>query len=149
VAKKKSRKKNINKAAPTNTTAQRASKKQFATAAIAAVSKVVKTLKPYELGVHQRLKTYQSMLNDEAVFSAVDSRASNIQKAQAKGKFKYNKNSEESKRVKEFFEYCMDNLEDQTIATIGRSAAEHIYNSFSPLKLYMNKVEMNGVTSGS
>ena len=135
MAKKKSRKKNINKAAPTNTTAQRASKKQFATAAIAAVSKVVKTLKPYELGVHQRLKTYQSMLNDEAVFSAVDSRASNIQKAQAKGKFKYNKNSEESKRVKEFFEYCMDNLEDQTIATIGRSAAEHIYNSFSPFEI--------------
>jgi hypothetical protein len=141
VAKKKSRKKNINKAAPTNTTAQRASKKQFATAAIAAVSKVVKTLKPYELGVHQRLKTYQAMLNDDAVFSALDSRLSLIQKAQAKGKFKYNKNSEESKRVKDFFEYCMDNLEDQTIATIGRSAADHIYNAFAPFEIVYEQGE--------
>jgi len=141
VAKKKSRKKNINKAAPTNTTAQRASKKQFATAAIAAVSKVVQMLKPYELSSQQRLKTYQAMLNDDAVFSALDSRLSLIQKAQAKGKFKYNKNSEESKRVKDFFEYCMDNLEDQTIATIGRTAADHIYNGFAPFEIVYEQGE--------
>ncbi len=126
---------------PKSTTAQRASKKQFATAAIAAVSKVVQMLKPFELGRTQRLKTYQAMLNDDAVFSALDSRLSLIQKAQAKGSFKYNKNSEESKKVKRFFEYCMDNLRDQTIANIGRTAADHIYNGFAPFEIMYNKGE--------
>ena len=142
--KKQSRKKRALKKAgtpPSNTTAQRASKKQFATAAIAAVSKVVKALKPYELSRTQRLKTYQCMLNDDAVFSALDSRLSLIQKAQAKGSFRYNKNSEESIKVKDFFEYCMDNLKDQTIANIGRTAADHIYNGFAPFEIVYEKGE--------
>jgi hypothetical protein len=124
---------NINKVVGT-TTAQRASKKQFATAAITAVDHVVSMLKPFELSRTQRLRTYQLMLADDAVFSALDSRLSLIQKSQAKGKFKFNKNSEESVRVKDFFEYCMDNLEDQTVGTIGRTAADHIYNGFAPFE---------------
>lgn len=124
----------INKAV-SNTTAQRASKKQFATAAITAVDQIVNMLKPYELSRTQRLKTYQCMLSDDAVFSALDSRLSLIQKSQAKGKFLFDKNSPESVRVKDFFEYCMDNLQDQTVGTIGRTAADHIYNGFAPFEM--------------
>lgn len=127
-------KSNIDKAAPSTTTQQRASKKQFATAAIAAVKQVVESLKPFELSRGQRLRTYQRMMSDDAVFSALDSRLSLIQKSQGKGKFKYNKNSIESVRVKDFFEYNMDNLVDQTVSMIGRTAADHIFNGFAPFE---------------
>lgn len=49
---------------------QRTAKTNNATPAIELVKSIVNILKPYELSASQRLKTYQLMLQDDAVYSA-------------------------------------------------------------------------------
>lgn len=117
------------------TTSQRASKKQISSAGINAIKWVVEQLKPFELSQGQRLKTYQSMYLDDAVFSSIDSRLTAIETAQSNGKFRYDVNSPESIKIKEFLEYTMESLVDQTPRSIGRSAAEMILNSWSPFEV--------------
>ena len=69
--KRRNKKKQINKAAgvPNTTSSQRSSKKQISTAAIEAVRHIVEILKPFELSKTQRLRTYQTMLMDDAIFA--------------------------------------------------------------------------------
>ncbi|AUR89043.1 portal protein [Vibrio phage 1.121.O._10N.286.46.C4] len=124
----------ISKAANNTTTAQRASKRQVSTAAIEAIRYVTEVLKPFELSRTQRLYTYQSMMQDEAVFTAVNDRIMAIQTAQMNGKFRFNPNSENSVAMKDFLQYNLDNLEGQTPRSIGACAAEMVINGFAPFE---------------
>lgn len=139
---KKIKKKNkINKAAgvPNTTSTQRSSKKQISTAAIEAVRHIVEILKPFELSKSQRLRTYQTMLMDDAIFAPIDSRSMAIETAMSKSYFEYDINSEESVAIKEFLEYNLATLDGQTPRSIGRAASEMIINSWSPFEIvYQN-----------
>lgn len=128
-------------AAPNTTREQRASKTQITTAAIEAIRQVVNILKPFELSYSQRLKTYQSMLLDDAVFASFDSRAMAIETAQKTGYFEYDINSEESTKLYEFLKYNMELLEEQTPRSIGRCAAEMIVNGWSPFEVVYHKAD--------
>lgn len=125
----------VQKAEGTNTTtAQRTSKRQVSTAAIEAIRYVVEVLKPFELSRSQRLRTYQAMLQDEAVFTATNDRIMAIQTAQMNGRFRFDNKSPESKDLKDFLQYNMDSLVGQTPRSIGRAAADMVINGWSPFE---------------
>ena len=125
----------IKKEAGKNTTsAQRSSKKALSTAAIQQVEQVIRLLKPCDLSARNRLKTYQAMLQDDAVAAAINDRITAIQIAQSSGRFKYNPNSPESVKLKEFLEYNMKSLNGQTPRSVGRCAAEMLINGWAPFE---------------
>lgn len=117
----------------------RRGKSQISTAAIEQVRYIVEMLKPIELSQSRRLKTFQAMLRDDAVWSAVESRTKLVSKAQSKGYFQYDKNSPESVRIYEFLKWNMDNLVGQTPRSIGRSAAECMVNGIAPFEKVFHK----------
>ena len=116
------------------TTAQRASKKALATAAIQHVEQLVRLMKPCDLSPRNRLKTYQAMLQDDAISSALNDRFAAIQTAQTNGRFKFDANSPESVELKKFLEYNMSSLSEQTPRSIGRCAAEMLINGWAPFE---------------
>lgn len=124
---------------PNSTREQRSSNKQLSTAAIEFVKRQIDILKPWELSRTQRLTTYQQMLNDDAVATCFSARSMAVSKAQAKGKFKYDVNSEESLRIKEFLEYNMENLFGQTPLTVGMCSAAMIRDGWSPFEMVFEK----------
>ena len=139
---KRSRNRMISKAsAPNSTREQRASKTQISTAAIEAIRHVVNILKPFELSPTQRLRTYQTMLLDDAVWTSFDSRASALETAQQSGYFQYDINSPQSVELYEFLKYNMELLEDQTPRSIGRCAAEMLINGWSPFEIVIHKAD--------
>ncbi len=119
---------------PRNTTAQRASKRQISSAGIQQVKRMVDLIKPWELSPSQRGQTYLTMLRDDAVSSAMSARTMPIELSQAKGRFVYDKNSEESVKLKDFFEYAMANLEGQTPRSIAKECAESLAFEYSPFE---------------
>ncbi|MCP4324229.1 MAG: hypothetical protein GY787_20710, partial [Alteromonadales bacterium] len=121
------------------TTSQRASKKQITSAGIKFIQRQAQQFKAFELGESRRLKTYQLMLQDDAVFSAVNDRIMAIETSQANGKFEYDPNSEESVAIKDFFEYNMSRLVRQTPRSIGSCAAEMLVNGWAPFELVTHR----------
>jgi hypothetical protein len=111
---------------------QRKASTSVATPAIHTVSKIVELLKPWELSERggQKWKTYQMMLQDEAITSATDSRITAIEVAQSKPKFQYNKNSEKSTFIRDYLEYCLNTMQKST-RQLGRDCAEMVYNGIS------------------
>lgn len=120
---------------PRTTREQREAHKQLSTAAIEYVKKQAEILKPYELSRTQRLRTYQLMMSDSAISTCFNARTMAVAKAQAKGKFRYNINSEESVRVKEFLEYNLSHLKGQTPLTIGMASGHMIRDGWSPFEM--------------
>ena len=121
---------------PKTTRQQRQASKQVSTAAIEFVRKQIDILKPFELSRTQRLETFQAMMQDDAVATCFAARTMAVAKAQAKGSFEYDENSEESKRLKDFLEYNMRNLSDyQSTLTIGMAASHMIRDGWSPFEM--------------
>ena len=131
--------KRLEKAVQSSTTEQRASKRQVSTAGISLIKSLVEACKPYELSSSQRYKTYALMMMDDAVWSGFDSRATAIERAQASGRIKYKKSSEKSKQAKEFLEYCIKSMYNQTTRSVGRSAAEMVKNGGAPHEMVLWK----------
>lgn len=117
----------------------RQSKAQLSSIGIEQVRRVVEYLKPIELSASNKFRTYQLMMLDDAIFSGVDSRKTLISRSQTQGYFRYNKNSEESKKVKDFFQWIMNNLEGQTPRSIGCTAAEMIANGVTLFEKVLRK----------
>lgn len=126
--------KNTTSSPPSTTREQRSANKQISTAAIEFVKNQINILKPYELSVTQRLRTYLLMLQDDAVATCFGARVMAVAKAQARGGFQYNINSEESIWLKNFLEYNMKNLDGQSSLTIGLTASHMIRDGVSPFE---------------
>lgn len=124
-----------------STRGSRKKKAVISSLAIEHVKRHVELLKPYELSATQRLKTYQSMLRDDAVWAAIDNRTTHIEKAQAKGYLKYDKNSAESVKLAEFFTYIMQNMELQTPRGVGNIAASMLTNGVAFMEKVLRKGE--------
>jgi len=127
---------NVTKATspPTTTREQREAKKQNSSAAIEFVRKQINILKPYELSQTQYLRTYQLMMQDDAVATCFYARTMGVAKAQKRGSFKHNPNSEESIQAKEFLEYNLNNLRGQSPLTVGLMASHMIRDRWSPFE---------------
>jgi hypothetical protein len=119
---------------PKTTRDQRDASKQYGSAAIEFVRKQINILKPFELSQGQRLRTYQLMLQDDSVATCFNARTMAVAKAQKRGKFKYNTNSEESLRVKRFLEYNLNNLRGQSPLSVGLMASHMIRDGWSPFE---------------
>ncbi|MCP4986957.1 MAG: hypothetical protein GY928_13180, partial [Colwellia sp.] len=119
---------------PKSTTAQRASKSQISSAGIQQVKRMVDLIKPWELSPANRGNTILHILRDDAVAAAMAARTMPIELSQAKGKFTYDKNSEDSRKLKGFFEYAMANLEGQTPRSIGKECSESLAFDYSPFE---------------
>ncbi len=126
---------------PKTTTEQRKAATQLSTAAIEFVKKQVNLLKPYELSASQRLRTYQLMLQDDAVATCFGARTMAVAKAQARGSFSYDINSPESLRLKEFFEYNLSELKSQSPLSIGMMASCMIRDAWSPFEMVFEAAE--------
>lgn len=120
---------------PKTTREQREASKQYSSAAIDFVRRQLNILKPYELSQTQRLRTYQLMMQDDAIATCFISRTMAVAKAQAKGSFQYNINSETSVKLKEFLEYNMRHLVGQSPLTIGMAASHMIRDGWSPFEM--------------
>jgi hypothetical protein len=121
------------------TTEQRRASNSVSTPAIHTVSKMVEILKPWELSETNRHKTYQMMLQDDAVWSSVESRITSIEVAQSKPKLQFNKNSERSVWLKGYLEYCISNMK-KSPRQVGRDCAEMVYNGIAPFEV-VSKIE--------
>lgn len=133
--KNKSRKYIKSPATKNNTTReQRKANTIDATQAMGYIKRIVETLRPWELSPSERFKTYWTMLCDDAVWSSVSSRVSAIETSQARSRLKYNKNSELSKELYDFLNYNLLYM-DRTTRSIGRDAAEMVYNGCSPFEI--------------
>ncbi len=132
--------KKFNKASELNTTtAQRSSKKQITSAGIKYIEWQTQQFKAFELSPSRRLRTYQMMLQDDAVFSAINDRMMAIETSQANGYFEFDHNSDESVELKNYLEYNMKRLVKQTPRSIGRCASEMIINGWSPFELVTHR----------
>lgn len=116
------------------TTAQREAGKSFATPAIQTISKIVEILKPWELSSTNRFKTYQDLLQDDAVWSSIESRITSIEVSQSKPKLQYDKSSERSLWLKDFIQYNLSSMQKST-RQVGRDAAEMVYNGIAPFEI--------------
>ena len=113
---------------------QRSSRSQKATPAIETVRKIVDSLKPYELSPSNKYKTYQRMLQDPDVYSAVESRQTAVEVAQANSSFVYNKNSERSTFLYNFLKHNTYHM-DNTFRELGKNASESIINGTAPFEI--------------
>jgi hypothetical protein len=121
------------------TTEQRRASNSVSTPAIHTVSKMVEILKPWELSETNRHKTYQMMLQDDAVFSSIQSRVTSIEVSQSKSKLSYDKHSERSVWLKEFLEYSLYNMK-KSLRQVGRDASEMTFNGIAPFEI-VSKIE--------
>ena len=127
---------------PNNSTKEsRASKKPISTVAIESVKRIVEVLKPYELSSSQRLKTYQSMMLDDAVGAAFSANCVLIEKAFANYKVKFDKNSPNSVAAGKFLSHNLANLRGQTVRSIARSGAEFKRDGVAPFEKLFRKGE--------
>jgi len=113
---------------------QRSSKSLDSTLAIETVRKMVDLLKPWELSPSHKYKTYQLMLRNPDVYSAVESRITGIESAQALPRLVYDKNSERSAFLKDLVEYNIKSMQG-TSRSIGREAAEMVVNGVAPFEV--------------
>ena len=141
--KNKSKNKKINnRNTKRTTTEQRASTKGVATPAIHTITQIVEILKPWELSPTNRFKTYQGMLQDDSVWSSVESRITSVEVAQSSPKLHYDKNSERSIEIKNYIEYCINNMKKST-RQVGRDCGEFIYNGISLFET-VTKIDRSG-----
>lgn len=126
-------------ATPATTTEQRESKKQISTGGINFVKRIVNCVKPRMLVGAQRYRTYQAMMQCSAVATAIKDRINAIELAQYNGRLKYNNNSEESKKLRDFLQYNMDSLKGQTVGTLGASFGEMLINGWAPHEMVFEK----------
>lgn len=125
----------LKKALTTSTREQRNSIGTKSTVAIESITRIVNMLKPWELSASQRYRTYQMMLRDDAVWSSFESRSKLVQEAQQNGRFKYDPKNPESKKVAEFLEYNLMNMESQTIRSIAACHSEMMINGAAPFEV--------------
>jgi len=133
--KKNSRSKRLSKkASQRTTTEQRKATKANATPAITSVSRIVDLLKPWELNPSNRFTTYQTMLQNNDVWSSIESRITSIEVSQTRPKLKYNRFSERSTWLRDFIYYNLHAMKKST-RQIGRDAAEMVYNGVAPFEV--------------
>lgn len=144
MALKPKKNKSKNKSTKRTNTEQRASTKGVATPAIHTVTQIVELLKPWELSPTNRFKTYQGMLQDDAVWSSVESRITSIEVAQSAPKLQYDKNSPRSVEQKNYIEYCIRNMKKST-RQVGRDCGEMVYNGLAPFEI-VTKIDREGGT---
>lgn len=131
------KKSSVNKATAPNTTRnQRSATRNVSSLGIKLVQDTVKALKPYELSPAKRMETYLRMLQDDAVYSALESRILMLEKCQVNGRFSFNKASQASIEAKRLLEYAFANMtDDVSIMDITSAAATHIWASFAPFEM--------------
>lgn len=114
------------------TTAQRASKRKISTTGLQALRREVERLKPNELSSANRLQTYELMLLDPDVSTPFNKTREMVEEAFSSYEIRYNKNSEESTKARDFLKYVIEGCFDQH--TTLRSVASHAFN-YSKSKL--------------
>lgn len=132
------RKHNVKKTIYKESRQQRSSGTLDSTVAIETVRKMTDLLKPWELNPQNKFKTYQRMLQHPDVYSAVESRITGIEGAQAKPRLTYDKSSERSTWLKKFIEYNIYAMKG-TPRSVGREAAEIVVNGLTPFEISMKK----------
>lgn len=116
------------------TTEQRASKREKGTAGIELITQAFNMLRPYELSRTNRLSTFQEMMQDDSVFDCFNTNATFVEGAFANYSIEYNKNSEASKLAADFLKWNLNNLDNQTVRSIARSAIEFKRDGLSPFE---------------
>ena len=120
---------------PNTTKEQRKSKKQISTASIETIRQIVDMLRPYELSKTQRLRTYQTMMLDDAVSNAFSANSILIEKAFSNYEVTYKYGDKASSEAADFLKWNLHNLGGfQTVRGIARSAAEFKRDGLAPFE---------------
>jgi hypothetical protein len=116
-----------------STREQRASKTQVGTAGIEFIKRQVALAAPVELSPRYILHTVREMMLDDAVSSCITTGNNMIERSFSNYTIKYNKNSEASKKARDFLQWNLDNLADgQTMTNLARNANEFKLDGYAP-----------------
>mgnify|MGYP003663381446 FL=1 len=125
---------NDTKKSPSDTREKRTAKTQKSTPAIDVIKHITNIIKPYELKQQNRLKTFQAMLDDDAVYTAYNATCVKIENAYGKYEITHKIGSDRSKQAAEFLKWNLANLNGQTMKRIARAAADMNRDGVSPFE---------------
>lgn len=125
---------NDTKKSPSDTREKRTAKTQKSTPAIDVIKHITNIIKPYELKQQNRLKTFQAMLDDDAVYTAYNATCVKIENAYSKYEITHKIGSYRSKQAAEFLKWNLANLNGQTMKRIARAAADMNRDGVSPFE---------------
>ena len=108
--------------------------------AISVIQEITQRLTPVELKYPQCLKTYELMKQDATVVSALNAGYIQIEKRFTGAKIRFKDDSERSKEAAEFVDWCLKNMDNQTLRSVARNAATFRENGFSILEKCYTKI---------
>ncbi len=113
---------------------KRSAKTQKSTPAIDVIRNIVNIIKPYELSKTQRLKTFQAMLLDDAVFAAYNATCVKIENAYSNYEVTHLIGNKRSEKAAQFLKWNLSNLKGQSLKRIARAAADMNRDGGSPFE---------------
>jgi len=108
--------------------------------AISVIQEITQRLTPVELKYPQCLKTYELMKQDATVVSALNAGYIQIEKRFTGAKIRFKDDSERSKEAALFVDWCLKNMDNQTLRSVARNAATFRENGFSVLEKCYTKI---------
>ncbi|CAM0101311.1 hypothetical protein VPH166E361_0002 [Vibrio phage 166E36-1] len=121
---------------------QRASKRKISTTGLQYLKREIERMKPNELSSVNRLFTYELMMLDPDVSTPYNKTKEMVEQAFSSYVIEYDKNSENSKKAKDFLKYNIDKHFNQH--TTLRGVASHAY-SYAKNKLAIFEQELTKI----
>lgn len=141
-------KKEVTKVGNTGLTTARLSLTELGTSALNTIKGFVNHMKPIELRYPHNLATYTEMEDDADIAEALEATYVFVDRAFQDFSISFNKDSEESKKAADYVDWCLRNMEGQTLRQAIRSAITYKKYGFSILEKVYTKVtdgtEYNG-----
>lgn len=131
----------IQKAGNTDMAVSRLKIGEIGSTALSSIKIYSDWIKPFELVWPQSIKTYAEMSRDEDVSTALEANYLFVERAFDEFSVTYNKDSAESQRAAEFVEWCLKNMEGQTLREAVRNALTCKVFGFSVIEKVYTQVK--------
>lgn len=131
----------IEKVGNTNMATSRLQLTEIGTSALSTIKAFTRFTKPMELRYPENLRTYNEMEDDVDVSEALEANYTFVDRAFVDFTIDYNKESEKSKEAAQFVDWCLRNMDGQTLRQAMRSAATHQKYGFAILEKVYTKIK--------
>lgn len=130
----------ITKAGNTDQSVSRLRLGELGSPALATVQYFIDWLKPWELRWPQRIRTFSVMSQDQDVSTALDANYMFVEEAFDDFEISFLDSSDKSVKAAAFVDWCLRNMEGQTLRQVVRSAITYRKYGFSILEKVYTKV---------
>lgn len=132
--------KEVNKAGNTDQTTSRLKLGEIGTTALNTINVYANWIRPYEISWPRCLDTYSLMANDADVATALTANYLFVERAFDEFEVKYKKGNRKSEKAAKFVEWCLKNMDSQTLRQVAREALTYKVYGFSVLEKVFTKV---------